>query len=94
MFNTSNSWSRNSTRHSRAVKKYLLDKRFRRRIRTSLLAVVASGALFWGAIDIVGVPAWNLARLFAESMLLIAIVILVAGAAGWLLHRWRNDSQD
>jgi hypothetical protein len=40
------------------------------------------------------VPAWNLARLFAESMLLIAIVILVAGAAGWLLHRWRNDSQD
>jgi len=76
------------------VRKPLWDKRFRRRLRTSLLAVVATGALFWGAIDIVGVPAWNMARLFAESMLLIGIVIFVAALTGWLLHRWRGKSSD
>lgn len=72
--------------------KPLWDKRFRRRLRTSLLAVVATGALFWGAIDIVGVPAWNMARLFAESLLLIGIVIFAAALTGWLLHRWRGKS--
>ncbi|MDG1065500.1 MAG: hypothetical protein P8O91_04715 [Luminiphilus sp.] len=76
------------------MKKYLLNKRVRRRARTLFLAVVASCALFWGAIDIVGVPAWNLARLLAESMLLIAVLIVAAGIAGWLLHRWRGDSPD
>ncbi len=74
--------------------KPLWDKRFRRRLRTSLLAVVATGALFWGAIDIVGVPAWNMARLFAESLLLIGIVIFAAALTGWLLHRWRGKSSD
>ncbi|MDB2352408.1 hypothetical protein N9V92_04390 [Luminiphilus sp.] len=58
------------------------------------MAVVATGALFWGAIDIVGVPAWNMARLFAESMLLIGIVIFAAALTGWLLHRWRGKSSD
>jgi len=76
------------------VRKPLWDKRFRRRLRTSLLAVVATGALFWGAIDIVGVPAWNMARLFAESLLLIGIVIFAAALTGWLLHRWRGKSSD
>jgi len=56
--------------------------------------VLATGALFWGAIDIVGVPAWNMARLFAESMLLIGIVIFAAALTGWLLHRWRGKSSD
>ncbi|MDA7584586.1 hypothetical protein N9C27_04115 [Luminiphilus sp.] len=76
------------------MRKPLWDKRFRRRLRTSLLAVVATGALFWGAIDIVGVPAWNMARLFAESLLLIGIVIFAAALTGWLLHRWRGKSSD
>lgn len=76
------------------MRKPLWDKRFRRRLRTALLAVVATAALFWGAIDIVGVPAWNMARLFAESMLLIGIVIFAAALAGWLLHRWRGKSSD
>lgn len=58
------------------------------------MAVVATGALFWGAIDIVGVPAWNMARLFAESMLLIGMLICAAALAGWLLHRWRGKSAD
>lgn len=76
------------------MKPYLWDKRFRRRVRTSLLAVVATGALFWGAIDIVGVPAGNMFRLVLESILVIGIVISVAALAGWLLHRWRNNPHD
>jgi hypothetical protein len=35
-------------------------KAARRRLRTLLLAIVASIALFWGAVDIAGVPAANL----------------------------------
>ncbi|WP_435215811.1 hypothetical protein [Luminiphilus sp. nBUS_16] len=76
------------------MKPYFWDKRLRRRVRTSLLAVVATGALFWGAIDIVGVPASNMFRLVLESILVIGIVIALAALAGWLLHRWRNQSPD
>jgi len=52
--------------------------------------VVATAALFWGAIDIVGVPARNLAWLLLESVLVLALVIAMAALAGWLLHLWRR----
>jgi len=52
--------------------------------------VFATGALFWGAVDIVGVPARNLLWLLLESVLALSLVIVAAGLAGWLLHRWRE----
>ena len=55
-----------------------------------VLGVVATAALFWGAIDIVGVPAQNLAWLLLESVLVLALVIAIAALAGWLLHLWRR----
>jgi len=35
-------------------------RRWRRKLRTAVLGVVATVALFWGAVDIVGVPSENL----------------------------------
>ena len=64
--------------------------KWRRRLRTVVLGVVATAALFWGAIDIVGVPARNLVRLLLESVLVLALVIAIAALAGWLLHLWRR----
>ena len=66
------------------------DRRLRRRLRTLILGVFATGALFWGAVDIVGVPARNLLWLLLESVLAVSLVIVAAGLAGWLLHRWRE----
>jgi hypothetical protein len=76
------------------VKQFLSDKRLMRRLRTSLLAVVATCALFWGAIDIVGVPAGNMLWLIAESVLVVGVIIFVAAFAGWLLHWWRDNSSN
>lgn len=51
----------------------------RRRLRTLVLAVVATAALFWGAIDLVGVPPENLLR--ELSIVAAGLVLLVAAAA-------------
>ena len=59
----------------------------RRRIRTVLLATAACAALFWGAVDIVGVPPERLwVQLFWVS-LGVAVVVTTAALAGWLLSR-------
>ena len=64
--------------------------RRRQRTRTVVLALAACAALFWGAVDIVGVPA---ARLMVQSLwvsLGVAVVVMLAAGAGWLLSRFRQ----
>ena len=59
----------------------------RQRTRTVVLALAASVALFWGAVDIVGVSA---AQLFGQLMrvtLGVVMVVVAAALAGWLLSR-------
>lgn len=70
----------------------------RRRLRTVVLAVVATAALFWGAVDLVGVPPENLLRelgiVVAGLMVLVALAA-VAGAGLALGRRryraWREQ---
>lgn len=64
-------------------------KAARRRLRTLLLAIVASIALFWGAVNIAGVPAANLWQHLGGATLSLVLLIAVAAAAGWLLS-WRH----
>ncbi len=59
----------------------------RQRTRTVVLALVASVALFWGAIDIVGVPAVRLAGQLVWVTLGVVAVILASALAGWLLSK-------
>ena len=59
----------------------------RQHTRTVVLALAASVALFWGAVDIVGVSA---AQLFGQLMrvtLGVVMVVVAAALAGWLLSR-------
>ncbi len=68
-------------------------KAARKRLRTLILAIVASGALFWGAVDIAGVPAANLWRHVGGatlSLLLVMAVALVAASLLTLKHRRRQ----
>jgi membrane protease YdiL (CAAX protease family) len=70
-------------------------KAARRRLRTLLLAIVASIALFWGAVDIAGVPAANLWQHLGGATLSLLLLMVFAAAAGWLLtwrHRRRQRS--
>lgn len=67
----------------------------RKRLRTLILAIVASGALFWGAVDIAEVPAENLWRHLGGAVLSLFLVMAVAAAGAWLLtwkHRRRQAS--
>ena len=50
----------------------------RQRTRTVLLALAASVALFWGAVDIVGVPAAALAGQLV--WVTVGVVVLVVSA--------------
>ena len=64
--------------------------RRRQRTRTVVLALAACAALFWGAVDIVGVPA---ERLMVQSLwvsLGVAVVVMLAAGAGWLPSRFRQ----
>ena len=58
--------------------------RNRQRTRTVLLALAASVALFWGAVDIVGVPATRLARQLVWVTLGVVMLVATAALAGWL----------
>ena len=61
--------------------------RTRQRTRTVLLALAASVALFWGAVDIVGVPVARLVgQLFWVTLGVVGLVIASA-LAGWLLSK-------
>ena len=59
----------------------------RQRTRTVVLAIAASMALFWGAVDIVGVPAPRLAGQLVWVTLGVVMVIFAAALAGWLLSK-------
>jgi hypothetical protein len=61
----------------------------RRRLRTLILGVVACGALFWGAIDLVGVPPANLYRLLGQVVVGIALVVALAVLPAALMIWWR-----
>ena len=67
--------------------------RRRQRTRTVVLALAACAALFWGAVDIVGVPA---ERLMVQSLwvsLGVAVVVVLSAGAGWLLSRFRQSKR-
>tara|TARA_B100001063_G_C16761112_1_gene555975 strand:- start:1254 stop:1466 length:213 start_codon:yes stop_codon:yes gene_type:complete len=64
--------------------------RRRQRTRTVVLALAACAALFWGAVDIVGVPAETLMVQSLWVSLGVAAVVMLAAGAGWLLSRFRQ----
>ena len=61
--------------------------RNRQRTRTVLLALAASVALFWGAVDIVGVPAVRLAGQLFWVTLGVVMLVIASALAGWLLSK-------
>ena len=71
--------------------------RNRQRTRTVLLALAASVALFWGAVDIVGVPAVRLVGQLFWVTLGVVVLVIASALAGWLLSkrpRSRRHSAD
>jgi hypothetical protein len=62
----------------------------RQRTRTVLLALAASIALFWGAVDIVGVPVERLAGQLVWVTLGVLVVAAAAALAGWGLSKRRR----
>ena len=62
----------------------------RQRTRTVLLALAASIALFWGAVDIVGVPVERLAGQLVWVTLGVLAVASAAALAGWGLVKRRR----
>ncbi len=62
----------------------------RQRTRTVLLALAASIALFWGAVDIVGVPVERLAGQLVWVTLGVLVVVAAAALAGWGLSKRRR----
>ncbi len=59
----------------------------RQRTRTVLLALAASAALFWGAVDIVGVPAAALAGQLIWVTAGVVVLVVTSALAGWLLSK-------
>ncbi len=59
----------------------------RQRTRTVLLALAASIALFWGAVDIVGVRVARLAGQLVWVTLGVLMLVVSAALAGWLLSK-------
>ena len=59
----------------------------RQRTRTVLLALAASVALFWGAVDIVGVPAAALAGQLIWVTVGVVVLVVTSALAGWLLSK-------
>jgi len=57
------------------------------RYRTVFLAVAASFALFWGAVDIVGVPVRDLIADLVGVIFGVGSVVGLAALTGWLLNR-------
>ena len=61
--------------------------RARQRTRTVLLALAAPAALFWGAVDIVGVPVARLAGQLVWVIVGVAVLVIASALAGWLLSK-------
>lgn len=59
----------------------------RQRTRTVVLALAASIALFWGAVDIVGVPVERLAGQLVWVTLGVLVVVAASALAGWALSK-------
>jgi hypothetical protein len=59
----------------------------RQRTRTVLMALAASAALFWGAVDIVGVPAAALAGQLIWVTVGVVVLVVTSALAGWLLSK-------
>ena len=59
----------------------------RQRTRTVLLALAASVALFWGAVDIVGVPVAALAGQLIWVTVGVVMLVVTSALAGWLLSK-------
>ena len=62
----------------------------RRLVRTAVLGVLACAALFWGAIDLVGVSPQALLQDLLAVVVGLVLVLLAAMFTGWLLARWRR----
>ena len=62
----------------------------RRLMRTAVLGVLASAALFWGAVDLVGVSPQVLLQDLLGVVFAFVLVLLAALFTGWLLARWRR----
>ena len=67
--------------------------RNRQRTRTVLLALAASVALFWGAVDIVGVPAVRLAGQLFWVTLGVVVLVIASALVGWLLSKRPRSSR-
>ena len=62
----------------------------RQRSRSVVLALAACAALFWGAVDIVGVSASRLLVQLGWVSVGVVLTVLCAAAAGWVLNKWRR----
>jgi len=62
----------------------------RRLVRTAVLGVLACAALFWGAVDLVGVSPQALLQDLLAVVVVLVLVLLAAMFTGWLLARWRR----
>ena len=51
------------------------------------MALAASAALFWGAVDIVGVPAAVLAGQLIWVTVGVVVLVVTSALAGWLLSK-------
>jgi len=59
-------------------------------MRTAVLGVLACVALFWGAVDLVGVSPQALLQDLLAVVVVLVLVLLAAMFTGWLLARWRR----
>ena len=64
-----------------------MSRRQLRALRTAVLGVLATLALFWGAVDIVGVSADKLLDYAWLSVQGVLLLVLIAVPSGFLL-RW------
>ena len=64
----------------------------RKRNRTFFLALAACLALFWGAVDIVGVPAARLGVQLLWVTLGVMLIISSGALVGWCLNRLKRRS--
>ncbi|PLW83287.1 hypothetical protein CWI75_07745 [Kineobactrum sediminis] len=61
----------------------------RRYLRTTILGVIAMGALLWAAMDLFEIPDETLLEFFIASLIVaLGVIVLAAAAAGiWVLLR-------
>ena len=69
-----------------------MSRRQLRALRTAVLGVLATLALFWGAVDIVGVSADKLLDYAWLSVQGVLLLVLIAVPSGFLLRWLRRRS--